>query len=54
MLLPCPGDRNGRHWTRMELSASLLKYRCKLVWQSWSRRGPVVEYGGAYLSKVAR
>ena len=46
-LLPCPGDRNGRHWTRMELSTILLKYRCKLVWQMWSRRGPVAEHVGA-------
>ncbi len=32
-LLPCPADRNGRHWTRVELSVVLLKYRCKLAWQ---------------------
>ena len=25
----------------------LLKYRCKLVWQMWSRRGPVAEHVGA-------
>ena len=37
----------GRHWTRMELSTILLKYRCKLVWQMWSRRGPVAEHVGA-------
>jgi hypothetical protein len=24
-LLPCPADRNGRHWTRVELSVVLLK-----------------------------
>ncbi len=40
-LLPCPADRNGRHWTRVELSVVLLKYRCKLAWQMWSRRGQV-------------
>ena len=33
----------GRHWTRMELSTILLKYRCKLAWQMWSRRGPVAQ-----------
>jgi hypothetical protein len=27
-LLQCPADRNGRHSTRMELSAIMLKYRC--------------------------
>ena len=46
-LLPCPADRNGRHWTRMELSTILLKYRCTLVWQTWSRRGPVVQRAAA-------
>ena len=47
-LLPCPGDRNGRHWTRMELSKILLKYRCTLAWQIWwSRRGPVVQQAAA-------
>jgi hypothetical protein len=25
------------HWTRVELSVVLLKYRCKLAWQMWSR-----------------
>ena len=23
------------------------RYRCKLVWQMWSRRGPVAEHVGA-------
>jgi hypothetical protein len=46
-LLPCPADRNGRHWTRVELSVVLLKYRCKLAWQMWSRRGPVVQQAAA-------
>jgi hypothetical protein len=46
-LLPCPADRNGRHWTRVELSVVLLKYRCKLAWQMWSRRGPVVQQATA-------
>jgi hypothetical protein len=32
-LLPCPADRNGRHWTRVELSVVLLKSRFKLAWQ---------------------
>ena len=48
-LLPCPADRNGWHWTRVELSVVLLKYRCKLAWQMWSRRGPVVQQAAALL-----
>ena len=40
---------------RMELSTILLKYRCKLVWQTWSRRGPVVQQAAAWsLSAFAR
>ncbi len=46
-LLPCPADRNVRHWTRVELSVILLKYRCMLAWQMWSRRGPVVQQAAA-------
>ena len=45
--LPCPADRNGRHWTHMELRVVLLKYRCNLAWQMWSRRGPVVQHAVA-------
>jgi hypothetical protein len=39
--------RHGRHGTDMELSTILLKYPCKLVWQMWSRRGPVVQQASA-------
>ena len=31
-------DRNGRHWLRVELSSTLLKYRTALTWQFWKRR----------------
>jgi hypothetical protein len=31
----------------VELSVVLLKYRCKLAWQMWSRRGPVVQQAAA-------
>ena len=36
--LPCGADRNGRHWLRVELSSTLLKYRTALTWQLWKRR----------------
>ena len=31
--LPCGADRNGRHWLRVELSSTLLKFRTALTWQ---------------------
>jgi hypothetical protein len=37
-LLPCPEDRNGRHWVRVELSTILIKYAFKISIQFWSRR----------------
>jgi hypothetical protein len=37
-LLPCPEDRNGRHWVRVELSTILIKYAFKISIQLWSRR----------------
>jgi hypothetical protein len=37
-LLPCPEDRNGRHWVRVELSTILIKYSFKISIQFWSRR----------------
>ena len=37
-LLPCPEDRNGRHWVRVELSTILIKYAFKIAIQFWSRR----------------
>jgi hypothetical protein len=40
---PCPANRN------TELSVVLLKYRCKLAWQMWNRRGPVVQQAAALL-----
>ena len=36
--LPCGADRNGRHWLRVELSSTLLKFRTALTWQLWKRR----------------
>ena len=36
--LPCPEDRNGRHWVRVELSTILIKYAFKISIQFWSRR----------------
>ena len=36
--LPGGADRNGRHWLRVELSSTLLKYRTALTWQLWKRR----------------
>ena len=36
--LPCGADRNWRHWLRVELSSTLLKYRTALTWQLWKRR----------------
>ena len=36
--LPCGADRNGRHWLRIELSSTLLKFRTALTWQLWKRR----------------
>ena len=47
--LPCGADRkykiyftqqgrNGRHWLRVELSSTLLKFRAALTWQLWKRR----------------
>jgi hypothetical protein len=41
-LLPCPATGTGVTG-RVELSTILLKYRCKLAWQIWSRRCPVVQ-----------
>ena len=37
-ILPCGADRNGRHWLRVELSSTLVKYRTALTWQLWKRR----------------
>jgi hypothetical protein len=37
-LLPCPEDRNGRHWVRVELSTILIKYAFKISIQFWARR----------------
>jgi hypothetical protein len=37
-LPPCPEDRNGRHWVRVELSTILIKYAFKISIQFWSRR----------------
>ena len=37
-LLPIPGDRNGRHWMRVELSTILMKFAFKISVQLWSRR----------------
>ena len=37
-ILPGGADRNGRHWLRVELSSTLLKYRTALMWQLWKRR----------------
>jgi hypothetical protein len=37
-LLPCPEDRNGRHWVRVELSTILIKYAFKISIHFWSRR----------------
>ncbi len=37
-LLPCPEDRNGRHWVRVELSTILIKYAFKIAIQFWARR----------------
>ena len=28
----------GRHWLRVELSSTLLKFRTALTWQLWKRR----------------
>ena len=36
--LPCAADRTGRHWLRVELSSTLLKFRTALTWQLWKRR----------------
>ena len=36
--LPGGADRNGRHWLRVELSSTLLKYRTALKRQFWKRR----------------
>ena len=36
-LLPCPEDRNGRHWVRVELSTILIKYAFKIAIQFWAR-----------------
>ena len=36
--LPCAADRNGRHWLRVEVSSTLLKYLAALTWQLWKRR----------------
>lgn len=40
--LPCPGDRNGRHWMRVELSTILLKYLARITWQLRKCRSPRV------------
>ncbi len=47
-LLPCPEDRNGRHWVRVELSIIsrldqnwieiLNAYLIRIVWCPWPRR----------------
>ena len=31
-------DRNGRHWLRVELISTFLKFRTALTWQLWKRR----------------
>ena len=36
--LPCGAYRNGRHWLRVEVSSTLLKFRTALTWQLWKRR----------------
>jgi hypothetical protein len=51
-VLPCPADRNGRHWTRMELITILLKYRCKLAWQMWRKEGPSSAAGGGLVDRL--
>ncbi len=48
-MLPCPADRNGRHWTRMELSTIDPAQVRASSRQMWSRRGPVVRQAAAYL-----
>ena len=35
-LLPCLEDRNGRHWVRVELSTTLIKFAFKIAIQFWA------------------
>ena len=46
---PLTGNPNqlGPHSMVDTIWNSWYKYRCKLVWQMWSRRGPVAEHVGA-------
>ncbi len=37
-LLPCPEDRNGRHWVHVKLSTFLIKHAFKIAIQFWARR----------------
>ena len=38
-LLPCPEDRSGRHWVRVELSTILIKYAFKIAIEVLSEAG---------------